>query len=318
MDDFPLKGSPLDSGTTKTVHFLKDLPPYEVTFIDVSDAPSSLDQLVSPDGHPIALDLEWKAFGSGSCIDVYQMCQGQRVLVIHDTKHTCPPCLHDFLGSHKSFAKGCGCDIQRLYSSYGYEMGFDIEDVEETRLKPRCESCSFEAMVLKFACEPVARHHVHEMISSHRGKKTFMLCTHLLSEAESLCDQISIMIKGCVYTCGSPQYLSQKFGTEYKIDVMLNKEDSQANEKCTSFFQNALPQAVLTILRPSVRIYSIPSNAMKLSELFTIMERGSEGDNGFGYYTCSSSSLERVFMEIVHLSENEDAVFAKEGHVDVP
>ena len=166
--------------------------------------------------------------------------------------------------------------------------------------------------------DPVARHHVHEMISSHRGKKTFMLCTHLLSEAESLCDQISIMIKGCVYTCGSPQYLSQKFGTEYKIDVMLNKDDPQANDKCTAFFRTQLPQAVLTILRPNVRIYSIPSDAMKLSELFTIMEQGSEGDNGYGYYTCSSSSLERVFMEIVHLSENEDAVFAKEGNLTAP
>lgn len=166
--------------------------------------------------------------------------------------------------------------------------------------------------------DPVARHHVHEMIANHRGKKTFMLCTHLLSEAESLCDQISIMIKGCVYTCGSPQYLSQKFGTEYKVDVMLDKEDAMANEKCTQFFQRSLPQATLTIMRPNARIYSIPSNAMKLSELFTIMEEGSEADNGFGYYTCSSSSLERVFMEIVQLSENEDAVFAKNGDVSVP
>jgi ABC-type multidrug transport system ATPase subunit len=159
--------------------------------------------------------------------------------------------------------------------------------------------------------DPVARHHVHDMIGNHRGRKTFMLCTHLLSEAESLCDQISIMIKGCVYTCGTPQYLSQKFGTEFKIDVMLNKDDSTANEKCTRFFTEQLPQAVLTILRPNVRIYSIPSDIITLSDLFTAMENGAGPENGFGYYTCSSSSLERVFMEIVHLSEHEDAVFAK-------
>jgi ABC-type multidrug transport system ATPase subunit len=149
------------------------------------------------------------------------------------------------------------------------------------------------------------------MIGSHRGRKTFMLCTHLLSEAESLCDQISIMIKGCVYTCGTPQYLSQKFGTEFKIDVMLNKDDFAANDKCTRFFTEQLPQAVLTILRPNVRIYSIPSDVITLSDLFTAMENGAGPENGFGYYTCSSSSLERVFMEIVHLSEHEDAVFAK-------
>jgi ABC-type multidrug transport system ATPase subunit len=166
--------------------------------------------------------------------------------------------------------------------------------------------------------DPVARHHVHDMISNHRGKKTFMLCTHLLSEAESLCDQISIMIKGCVYTCGTPQYLSQKFGTEFKIDVMLNKDDPNANEKCTSFFASQLPQAELTILRPNVRIYSIPSNVISLSQLFTTIENAAGPENGFTYYTCSSSSLERVFMEIVHLSEHEDAVFARDRGPSAP
>jgi ABC-type multidrug transport system ATPase subunit len=158
--------------------------------------------------------------------------------------------------------------------------------------------------------DPVARHHVHEMITQHRGQKTFMLCTHLLSEAEQLCDQISIMIKGTLFACGTPQFLSQKFGTEFKIDVMLRKDDASAPDKCTAFFTASLPKAVLTILRPTARIYSIPSDAMRLSELFTIMEEGLREDNGFSYYTCSSSSLERVFMEIVHLSENEDTVLA--------
>jgi hypothetical protein len=37
------------------------------------------------------------------------------------------------------------------------------------------------------------------------------------------------------------------------------------------------------------------------------------GDNKFIYYTCSSSSLERVFMEIMHLSEHENAVFTKDS-----
>lgn len=96
------------------------------------------------------------------------------------------------------------------------------------------------------------------MIAELKGQKTFMLCTHLLSEAESLCDNISIMIKGCVYTCGSPQYLSSKFGTEFKIDVGLIDEDDETQNKCTNFFQEKLPDAQLSMLRPQARIYSIP------------------------------------------------------------
>ncbi|OHT04460.1 ABC transporter family protein [Tritrichomonas foetus] len=158
--------------------------------------------------------------------------------------------------------------------------------------------------------DPVARHHVHEMILSYKGQKTFMLCTHLLSEAEFLCDMISIMIKGCVYTCGTPQYLTQRFGTDFKIDVMLSDETSASAEKLNEFFMKKLPTAQLSIVRPKARIYSIPAADHSLPDLFEIMQNGQDEDNGFNYFTCSSSSLERVFMELVHMSENDDIAFA--------
>lgn len=154
--------------------------------------------------------------------------------------------------------------------------------------------------------DPVARRNVHSLIQQYRGQKTFMLCTHLLNEAEALCDSISIMIKGCVYTYGSPQYLSSKFGTEYKIDIMLDDDDEETFVKVDNFFANKLPLAELTISRPRARIYSIPASMIRLPELFKIMGQGKKEDNGFCYYTCSSSSLERVFMEIVKISEDQN------------
>lgn len=156
--------------------------------------------------------------------------------------------------------------------------------------------------------DPVARKHVHEMISTFKGEKTFMLCTHLLSEAESLCDEISIMIKGNVYTVGSPQYLSQRFGTEFKIDISMTEGTADAEAKVDNFFKEKIPQAELSIMRPRARIYSVPATSTTLCDLFDVMQNGKQGDNGFDYYTCSSSSLERVFMEIVHMSECEDLV----------
>ena len=149
------------------------------------------------------------------------------------------------------------------------------------------------------------------MITTFKGKKTFMLCTHLLSEAETLCDEISIMIKGNVYTCGSPQYLSSRFGTEYKIDLQLNDESQESSSKVDNFFAQHIPEAELNIMRPKARIYSVPATATTLPKLFETMQEGKNGDNGYNYYTCSSSSLERVFMEIVHMSECEDLVVVK-------
>jgi ABC-type multidrug transport system ATPase subunit len=158
--------------------------------------------------------------------------------------------------------------------------------------------------------DAVARRHVHEMISSFKGEKTFMLCTHLLSEAESLCDNISIMIKGCVYTVGTPSYLSDKFGTEFKVDIMLTDENEDSAQGCDKFFEQRLPTAVLSIARPKARIYNVPAANITLPYLFTVMEEGKQSNCGFNYYTCSSSSLERVFMEIVHLSESGNDIGA--------
>jgi ABC-type multidrug transport system ATPase subunit len=154
--------------------------------------------------------------------------------------------------------------------------------------------------------DAVARHHVHEMISSYRGEKTFMLCTHLLSEAEALCDNISIMVRGCVYTVGSPGYLSDKFGTEFKVDVMLNDAGEESAKACDKFFSESIPDAIMAIARPKARIYNVPAAGISLPQLFTLIEAGRQSECGFNYYTCSSSSLERVFMEIVHMSESTE------------
>jgi ABC-type multidrug transport system ATPase subunit len=154
--------------------------------------------------------------------------------------------------------------------------------------------------------DAVARRRVHEMILDFKGEKTFMLCTHLLTEAESLCDMISIMVKGCVYTVGSPEYLSAKFGREYRVDILLENDSEQTDHSCTKFFAETIPTAKLSISRPKARIYNVPASDFTLPELFSLMEKGRETGAGFQYYTCSSSSLERVFMEIVRMSECDD------------
>ncbi|KAK8843584.1 hypothetical protein M9Y10_024641 [Tritrichomonas musculus] len=155
--------------------------------------------------------------------------------------------------------------------------------------------------------DPVSCRCVQEMILEHKGEKTFMLCTHILSEAELLCDIISIMVRGNVYTVGTPQHLTQKFGTEYKIDIMLDDASEKSANKIDDFFSKELPFANLDITRPVSRIYSVPASKIKMSSLFLLLEKGQNEDNGYKYFTCSTSSLERVFMEIVRISEQEDA-----------
>ncbi|OHS99440.1 ABC transporter family protein [Tritrichomonas foetus] len=168
--------------------------------------------------------------------------------------------------------------------------------------------------------DPNARRNIHNMIKEYRNTKTFMLCTHLLDEAESLSDQISIMLNGCIYTVGTPQKLSSKFGTEFKINIQLQSPQKSSSVK--DFIENELPMAQLSVSRPLSLIYTVPSqisgsnndnnenegnqdvNGPTLLELFKIMQNAIGNEEiGVEYFTCSSSNLEKVFLEIVHLSE---------------
>jgi hypothetical protein len=107
----------------------------------------------------------------------------------------------------------------------------------------------------------------YEVIVDFRQERMFMLCSPVLSKAESLCGPISVMIKACVYTVGSPGYLSSKFGTEYRVGVMLSDETPATSARCDAFFGRNLPSAKPFTARPKTRIYNVPASDFKLSQL---------------------------------------------------
>ena len=250
---------------------------------------------------------------------ITQMTEPQVAICPQFNTHLCPeltPTEHFKLYS-MLFSSECTQEhIENLMSL------LDFDDIKNVPIRDLSEGdCRKMAIALSFLGpakvilldEPTAtldsssRLQVYELIKRYKGRKTFMLCTHLLGEAEALCDKLSIMVKGSVYTVGTPQYLSSKFGTEFKIDVMLHDETRACGDKCTSFMSSTVPEAILSIQRPKTRIYTVPSNSITLPALFERMEEGMSGkQSGIAYYTCSSSSLERVFMEIVKTSETEE------------
>ena len=154
--------------------------------------------------------------------------------------------------------------------------------------------------------DPVARHLVHTLVNRYRGQKTFMLCTHLLGEAEALCDTISIMIKGSVFVVGTPQYLSSRFGTEWRVDILMRDDAPGTTAAVRDYMLQSVPQASVVANRPKNVIYSVPSNSIEIARLFRIMKDAVEQGIGVKYFTCSSSTLEKIFLELVMRSEDVD------------
>lgn len=72
--------------------------------------------------------------------------------------------------------------------------------------------------------DPESRRYLWNLISTMCKKQrssTVLLTTHSLEEAESLCDRISILVKGELKCIGGIQHIKSKYGLSYKIDIKM-------------------------------------------------------------------------------------------------
>jgi ABC-type multidrug transport system ATPase subunit len=149
--------------------------------------------------------------------------------------------------------------------------------------------------------DPGARRQVERLIQREKSARTFVLCTHLLSEAETLCDEIAIMIRGCMYTCGSPQHLAKHFGQDWKIDVLVG--DAAAGGSVDEFLKARLEGLRVLFVRHNTRIYSVPCVKASVQQVFGVLGEAKEAIPGMEYFTVSSSTLEKVFIELIKTAE---------------
>jgi ABC-2 type transport system ATP-binding protein len=71
--------------------------------------------------------------------------------------------------------------------------------------------------------DPIMSKKVREFIRmmSEAQSKTFFVCTHLLSEAETICDRVAFISHGRLVELGRPQDLRRKFWIERTFEVKL-------------------------------------------------------------------------------------------------
>jgi ABC-2 type transport system ATP-binding protein len=78
--------------------------------------------------------------------------------------------------------------------------------------------------------DPQAKHAVWEYITELKNhKKTMILLTHDMHEAEILCDRILILDKGLIIANGSPHELIQKFSKTYALELTFKQQGFLTN-----------------------------------------------------------------------------------------
>jgi len=105
---------------------------------------------------PICLDLEWKPDldQTNHEVSIFQFATSTETLVIKHPLGTPNRSLLHFLNTHKFIGKATVFDRQKLHDKFGETLHIDLEDIEQTRLRPRGLSLNFNIMVDQFAGTP--------------------------------------------------------------------------------------------------------------------------------------------------------------------
>jgi ATP-binding cassette subfamily A (ABC1) protein 3 len=99
--------------------------------------------------------------------------------------------------------------------------------------------------------DPISRRFLWKSLymSARTRNASMVLTTHTMSEAESLCSRIGILIMGKFITVGTPNSLKLKYGKGYRIFIELKEKNGQE-----------IVQAVKNSLGNVVKVEELSSN----------------------------------------------------------
>uniref|UniRef100_A0A7S1DA40 ABC transporter domain-containing protein n=1 Tax=Cyclophora tenuis TaxID=216820 RepID=A0A7S1DA40_CYCTE len=152
--------------------------------------------------------------------------------------------------------------------------------------------------------DPSARRHMWSLIEQVSEKRSVILTTHSMEEAEALCTRLGIMVKGQLLCLGSVQHLKTKYLDGYTIDVHCEAgtSSSTVDEVVQTILTDTLPGSELAERHGRFLKFDVSSMAaLGLGESFRRLQHvkdTTEVEN----YSIAQCSLEQVFIKLVNSS----------------
>uniref|UniRef100_A0A674KI78 ATP binding cassette subfamily A member 10 n=1 Tax=Terrapene triunguis TaxID=2587831 RepID=A0A674KI78_9SAUR len=156
---------------------------------------------------------------------------------------------------------------------------------------------------LSTGMDPMGQHHVWTAVRAalKNKKQGVILTTHYMKEAEALCDRVAIMVSGKLRCIGSIQYLKNKFGKGYLLEIKV-KDPEQVDLIHAEIIQ-IFPLAARQERYSSLMVYKIPmENVQSLSQAFFNLEAAKRTFD-LEEYSLSQSTLEQVQCAVYNISE---------------
>jgi ABC-2 type transport system ATP-binding protein len=143
--------------------------------------------------------------------------------------------------------------------------------------------------------DPQSRIKVRDFIRSLARRKTIILTTHNMDEAERVADRIAIIDHGELLVLDTPEALKRSVGEGDVLEIVLNGQagGDKAQQVCQSLKQ-VTPQVSLDAAQGTLMIRAL--NAVNL--LPSIMEVLTQAGLQCGEVRLRANSLEDVFIQL--------------------
>ncbi|XP_059720198.1 ATP-binding cassette sub-family A member 9 isoform X2 [Haemorhous mexicanus] len=141
-----------------------------------------------------------------------------------------------------------------------------------------------------------------------------ILSTHYMEEAEAVCDRVAILVSGQLRCIGSIQYLKNKFGRGYLLEIKA--KDAESSDALHAEVLKIFPGAARQERFPPLLVYKVPmTDALPLSQSFSKLEEAKRSCS-LEEYSFSLNTLSQVFLELSREQEKDNFDLTLDGTFD--
>lgn len=143
--------------------------------------------------------------------------------------------------------------------------------------------------------DPVARRTLLNYVKKHvQGGLTVFFTTHIMEEAEYLCDEIAIINKGRIIATDTPAGLKQKYGGVKAVEIKLKDPSAQSIMRIIRPIAGS-SSVVEAPAQDTIRISSAEAQEMLVKIIEALAKNGIQIDS----VSVNPPTLEEVFLTVI-------------------
>ena len=141
--------------------------------------------------------------------------------------------------------------------------------------------------------DPAARRTLLDYVKKHvQGGLTVFFTTHIMEEAEYLCDEIAIINRGKIIAIDTPAGLKKKYGGVKVVEIKLKDSSAQST---MPFIRQIAGGSTIELVEGTIRISSTEAQDM----LIKIIEALSKNSIQIESVAINPPTLEEVFLTVI-------------------